>query len=269
MSELYDQLARIHTIQRSSACIYERPKGTRRKRAQADARKLLADQLFARIAEQAEIIPINDEAYAAAERRARLGNPPGKSTPKIGDELNWELLMAKVPANSDLHVITKDSDYASKLNPTQPHVFSTDEWKLVKGGSLHLYEQISIFFKANYPKEDFSLDIEKRESIDALINSPRFASTHAAIALLDPYVPFLTKEEAEEVIQGALSNSQVAWIASDSDVESFLSKMFNEHGDNLSPTLKRRLEDALGLEASETEQDLVGNTVAEDNDISF
>jgi predicted nucleic acid-binding protein len=238
-------------------------------RSQADARELLADQLFARIVEQASVIRIDDTAYDAADRRARLGNPPGKSSNTIGDELNWELLLAHVPKGSDLHIITKDGDYSSKLNPGQPKVFLADEWKKRKAGCLLLHEQISLFFKANYPDEDFSLDIEKKESIDALIGSPNFASTHAAIALLDPYIDFLSEEEAEEVVQGALSNSQVAWIASDSDVEAFLTKMLNAHGDAISPTLKKRLEEALGIDNEDDKEPDQNAAEGEELDVPF
>jgi hypothetical protein len=223
----------------------------------------LADQLFARIANKASIIPTNEEAYEAAIKRSRLGNPPGKSSSSVGDDLNWELLLANVPDTSDLHVITKDGDYASKLNPTQPKSFLIDEWNKFKSGALHLYEQIGHFFSANYPDEQFSLAIEKLESINALINSGSFASSHSAVALLEPYIPFLNEEEAEEVIQGALSNSQVAWIASDSDVEAFLTKMLSAHGNSLSGTLKQRLIDALGLEPAQPAEAVAFQTVGQ------
>lgn len=72
---------------------------TEKARAQADARQLLADQLFERIVQQAQVIPVDEKAYAAAEKRARLGNPPGKTGPTIGDELNWELLLANSPTD--------------------------------------------------------------------------------------------------------------------------------------------------------------------------
>ena len=240
-------------------------------RAQADARELLADQLFARIVEQVEVIQIDENAYLAALRRNRLGNPPGKSSTTIGDEVNWELLLAKVPHGCDLHVITKDSDYGSKLNSGQPKVFLQDEWSKKKLGKLHLYEQIGLFFKANYPDEAFSLEIEKQESIDALINSGSFAMTHAAIGLLYPYIDFLTEEQAEEVVQGALSNSQVAWIASDSDVEAFLKRMLEVHGDALSVTQRKRLQDALGIENSDDPFEIKLNEPAgiSDDDIPF
>ena len=52
-------------------------------------------------------------------------------------------------------------------------------------GAIIISKQISLFFSANYPDEDFSLEIEKRSSIEALIGSPNFTSTHAAIASLE------------------------------------------------------------------------------------
>jgi predicted nucleic acid-binding protein len=214
-------------------------------RAQADSRELLADRLFSRIVEQSKVIAIDNDAYAQASRRARLGNPPGKSAVNIGDQLNWELLLANVPNGSDLHVITKDSDYSSTLDPSQPKMFLRDEWEAAKQANLRIYEQISLFFKNNYPDEEFSLEIEKRESIDAFTQSGNFASTHLAIVRLNPYVDFLTPEEAEEVMQGALSNNQIAWIASDSDVEGFLRRMHAVHGQLVSPTLMNRLNELL------------------------
>lgn len=235
-------------------------------RLKADARELQADMLFKKLADLANVIPVDENSYAAAERRSRLGNPPGKSASTVGDQLNWELLLKQVPNNADLHVITKDSDYASKLDPSKPQVFLADEWQLKKSGTLFLHEQISLFFKVNYPDEDFSLEIEKQASIDALTGSCSFAATHAAVASLEPYLPFLTAEEAQDVVQGALSNSQVAWIVSDSDVEAFLKKILELHGSALSAGLLKRLKEALGLELEETSD--VAN-VFEDEDIPF
>ena len=223
--------------------------------AQAEARALLADQLFIRLLEQTNVIEISSEAYQAADRRARLGNPPGKGGNTIGDELNWELLLESLPEGSDLHVVTKDGDYASKFAPSSAKVFLQDEWKQRKQGTLYLHEQISQFFKNNYPDEDFSLEIEKRDSIDNLVKSSNFASTHAAIASLMPYVPFLTAEEALEVVQGALANSQISWIVDDSDVQEFLGQMLAQYGHLLSSSHRMRLEEALATPATGAESE--------------
>lgn len=220
---------------------------------QANEGTLLADTLFADLKAKAKVIGVSDEAHEAAYLRKRLGNPPGKQG-SIGDELNWELLLSEVPDGTDLHIISKDKDYASPLDPTVPKAFLVEEWKTRRNGTLTLYEQIGQFFSANFPGEDFSLVIEKREAIDSLIESRSFASTHYAVGLLNPYISFLTDEEAEEVVQGAMSNSQVAWIASDADVEAFLKEMLKQHGDVLSSTQKQRLLDALGMDDEEEEE---------------
>ncbi|HTV81608.1 MAG TPA: PIN domain-containing protein [Acidobacteriaceae bacterium] len=211
---------------------------------------LLADTLFNDLTAEANVIAISEEAHEAAYMRKRLGNPPGKQG-SIGDELNWELLLKEVPKGTDLHIISKDKDYASPLVPTLPKAFLVEEWQEKRSGKLALYEQIGQFFSTNFPDEDFSLAIEKREAMDALINSHSFAMTHYAVDLLSPYVSFLTDEEAEEVVQGAMSNSQVAWIASDSDVEEFLKEMLKQHGEALSAKQRLRLRAALGMEGEE------------------
>jgi predicted nucleic acid-binding protein len=236
----------------------------------AENRTLLADDLFSKLASEANVIEITDEAYNAAIRRSKLGNPPGKGD-SIGDELNWELLLGVVQENSDLHVISKDGDYASKLNPAMAKSFLIDEWAQKNGGQLHLYAQIGQFFEAKFPGEDFLLQAEKRDAIEGLIYSGSFAHTHAAIVVIDAYIPFFTNDEAEEVIQGCLSNSQIAWIVSDTDVQDFLTKMLVKFGDSLSDALRKRLKEALGILEAEPPESEEQETEAapSDDDIPF
>jgi hypothetical protein len=139
-------------------------------------------------------------------------------------------------------VLTKDGDYASKLTPTQAKGFLNDEWLARKSGKIHLYEQLSQFFKNNFPAVDFSLETEKRQAIDAFLNSGSFGSTHSAVALLSSYIDLLSNDEVEEIIHSGLENNQVAWILGDSDVNSFFNRLLAEHGEALSPNLKSRLQ---------------------------
>ncbi len=222
--------------------------------ARAKQSTLEADKLFNKLLSAAKVIEVSEAAFNAARRRSTLGNPPGKQG-SIGDELNWELLLSAVSPNTDLHIISKDKNYSSPVDSDQPKAFLVEEWKEKCDGSLFLYEQIGQFFSANFPDQDFSLEIEKQEAISKLIHSGNFATTHSAITLLGPYVSFLTQEQAEEVVQGALSNSQVAWIISDADVEEFFKKMYEEHGESLSGKLRVRLEEALGLDSTVSEVD--------------
>ena len=51
-----------------------------------------------------------DELLRARKRKER-GNPPGKGSDPLGDELNWEQLVVRAKGKSRLWVITNDSDY--------------------------------------------------------------------------------------------------------------------------------------------------------------
>jgi hypothetical protein len=239
----YDQYKKVlGRFSKSSIALAEK--------AMADAKEgtLDADKLFAKLLHSAKVLPVSDEAFSAAQKRNALGNPPGKQN-SMGDELNWEILLESVSKDHDLHIVSKDRDFASPLDSTQPKAFLIDEWKEKQGGQLYLYEQIGQFFTTQFPGEDFSLEVEKQEAISKLVHSGNFATTHSAIALLLPHIPFLTAQQAEQVVQGGLSNTQVAWIISDADVEAFFMKLYEEHHEALSEEQRERLEEALNLNA--------------------
>jgi predicted nucleic acid-binding protein len=218
-----------------------------RAKSLAEGKKLMADAIFAKLREMAGVIPRDSKSYKAALRRFNLGNPPGKSK-TMGDELNWELLMKSVPDGNDLHLLTKDGDYTSKLTATLPKGFLEEEWREKKSGGIHIYEQLRQFFAENFPEDDFSLDIEKREAIDHLSSSGSFASTHSAVALLSPYVGFFTDEEVEEIVQAAVTNSQVSWIMTDPDVNAFFNRMLEEYRKEMPQKLKSKLKDLLATD---------------------
>jgi hypothetical protein len=245
-----------HVAYEKSLNVFEKSHSilTNAAKAAAKNRGLAADKTFSSLLEKAGVISVTDEHYAAANRRHRLGNPPGKND-SLGDQLNWEILLSSVPSGAPLHIVTRDGDYASKLNSLSPNTFLTDEWKKTHDAELLIYEQIGRFFQDNFPNEDFSLDIEKREAIDKLINSGAFTTTHSAIARLSPYLSFLTEEEAEEIVQGSISNSQISWIMGDTDIERFFKNILEEHGDNISPRLKERLEELLGVDDDDDDDD--------------
>lgn len=47
----------------------------------------------------------------ARDRRER-GNPPGKKSDPLGDQLSWEQVLEQLGPGDHLHILTKDSDYA-------------------------------------------------------------------------------------------------------------------------------------------------------------
>jgi len=76
---------------------------------------------------------------------------------------------------------------------------------------------------------DPHLAAEKDEAINALVNSGSFASTHAAIARLNFYRHLLSPQDIERLVRAAVSNDQICWIATDSDVYSFFVSLITEH----------------------------------------
>ena len=60
-------------------------------------------------------IPHNFSQLEAARRRKELGNPPGKNTDPIGDELNWEQILDYAEKEKcSIWIISKDGDFITK-----------------------------------------------------------------------------------------------------------------------------------------------------------
>lgn len=101
--------------------------------------------------------------------------------------------------------------------------------------------------------EDFDgLYAEKVAAVDALVDSRSFAETHAAISKLNYYREILNTSDAERLINAAVNNDQVRWIATDSDVYSFFAKLLLEHP-NVDSDLFRDAAYLFGLEPEPVE----------------
>ena len=59
------------------------------------------------------VAPNEGELQRARARKER-GNPPGKKTGPLGDQLSWEQILSQCQDKRRLWIITKDSDYATK-----------------------------------------------------------------------------------------------------------------------------------------------------------
>ncbi|MDP9155346.1 MAG: PIN domain-containing protein [Pseudomonadota bacterium] len=99
-----------------------------------------------------------------------------------------------------------------------------------------------------------STDPEKEEAIEALINSPSFSSTHAAVAKLEEYRSALTTEEVARLFEAAIDNKQINWIASDSDVYAFYTALLLEHVNKVDHGLHDVVAELFGT-ATENEPD--------------
>jgi hypothetical protein len=219
-----------------------------RARQDAEGMTLAADILFANIVKAAGVIEPKQAELNAAYHRMSLNNPPGKKG-SLGDRLNWEQLLSRMPNQADLHIVSKDGDFASPLNDTRPHQFLAQEWRKRKQANLVLHTELRPFLNAQFPEIKFAVDIEKREAIDDFKHSGNFNSTHAAIARLEPLVDALTDLEAVEVLQAATSNSQIRWIGGDADVRNLIQRIVGPRVRMLDPILLEELAEAFKLDS--------------------
>lgn len=200
------QTARVTLVDKAKAEIIEQ--------------KLAADQLFLELREVAKVITVTEKVDKAARLRLERGNPPGKEG-SLGDRLNWEVLLATVPDGSDLHVVSRDKDFASPLGPDVPNSYLSGEWAVTKKAKLHLYAGLKPFVKAHFPDIELASDIEKKLAIKALVESGSWSQTHSAIAQLSPFSADITADEAKEIFLALVQNPEIHIISSDSDVEAF------------------------------------------------
>lgn len=205
-----------------------------RAKAEAEKKELAADKLFSDILSVSAPIPADDKLLAKAVQRRIRGNPPGKPT-STGDQFIWEVLLHSVPDGSDLHVVSNDGDYESKLQPGRADQFLIDEWSAKKGALLVLHNEIRPFLNSKFPGIHLAVDLEKQESIARLISSGSFSSTHYAVAKLMPLVDQLTWTEADQIVDAALDNSQIRWIGTDDDVQALYSRIIERFEGQFDP----------------------------------
>jgi hypothetical protein len=249
--------------------------------ADASNQTLKIDALLRSLFEEASKYAEDNVVFALALQRMQKANPPGKNG-SVGDQYNWEVLLRQVPSG-DLHIVSRDGDYASLLNKSRPHPSLEVEWKGKKEGLLHIYPDLRSFLKryhetmaqldidrplppapqvmpveaapevvvvhvapAAEARADAILDPIKEEAIQNLIDSGSFSTTHAAIARLNLLKHTLNKSDAERLINAAVNNDQVKWIATDSDVYTFFVSLFTEYSD-IRPDLFEMAVDVFGL----------------------
>jgi hypothetical protein len=194
---------------------------------------LKADKTIRSLIDLAKPIEISDAIYQRAERRHARGNPPGKAA-SLGDAINWEALLAAVPRSEALHFITDDNDYASLLVKDRFHPFLAHDWTRAKASELHYYRSLSSFLHTKYPDIHFAPELEKTLAIRDFVASRNFSQTHASVAALRRFAEFTTSE-LNDIVNAAISNNQIAWIITDIDVKSFLTKAISGKEDKIDP----------------------------------
>lgn len=190
----------------------------------ATERDFRADKLISEIFSKAVRVETTDPLIERARLRVQLGNPPGKPN-ALSDRVNWEALLAAVPDDVDLYLITRDGDYISQFDTSSPNMFLVQEWKKSKNGNVKLFSGIRTFAKIVDETIEFKTDPQKTEAISELAESFSFASTHAVIAKLNQWRGSFLEEEKQQLLQIAMSNSQVGGIMRDNDVNEFYTEL--------------------------------------------
>ena len=185
-----------------------------------DASKLKADEAIAELFTASTMLDTTPEIVALARLRADVGNPPGKNG-SLGDAINWEILLANIPAGTALFFVTEDRDYASMLDESKFKDFLQQEWHKNKGTHVNFYKRLSSFFKDKFPNIKLASELEKDLAIKQLAASSNFSTTHTVVAKLSKYVDF-TAAQATEILSAASVNNQVSWIITDADVKAFV-----------------------------------------------
>jgi hypothetical protein len=201
-----------------------------------------ADTSLRRLWEHAKKID-TDNIFETARRRALRRLPPGK-TDDLGDRLNWVALLRNLPRNAELHVISVDGDYESEAVKGTIRRYLEWEWKKENGGSATLWKRLSQYIAAHFRDAVNAADIERSIAAKNLVEASNFSQTHAAIAILNQFERF-SAPQAEIIATAFVNNSQVRWIATDSDVKEFGLKFLRVNGDQLSAELKEQLRQIL------------------------
>lgn len=188
---------------------------------------LKADLLIEKLFCNAKCIDI-DDFVVLADKRVKLGNPPGKNG-SIGDAVNWESLLGSIPLNQNLHFITNDEDYVSKLSYKSDDIneFLKREWGEKKKSKLFFYRNLSEFFKKYFPDIKLADELDRTLSVIQLISSESFAKTHLVISKLNSFSDF-TDFEIQSIVEAGLDNSQIYSIGKDKDVNDFMNKIIKD-----------------------------------------
>ena len=185
---------------------------------------LRADKLVRQIFSKATNVPLTEGILNAARWRQLKGNPPGKRD-SLGDQIHWESLIAGVPDGQNLHIVSMDADFLSKLNPGQANPRLAQEWLDMKEAALSVYSSLGSFAKEHFGDISLPSDVTKSAAISKLVTTTNFENTHRQIKRLESVYDDITSEEAQIILQAIVDNNQIRWIADDSDVKEFYGKL--------------------------------------------
>ena len=127
-------------------------------RQDIDNQKLPSDLLLKDLFSLATSIDCTSALIERARQRVELGNPPGKKN-STGDAVIWESLLAKIPNEEDIYIISDDADFRSPLDSGKLNEFLWEEWTSKKQSELYFYRKLSDFFEKKFPEIQLQTEI--------------------------------------------------------------------------------------------------------------
>lgn len=207
----------------------------------AESESLIADDVLNQLFSKATYIETSSDILDEAVTRFEIGNPPGKDK-SYGDAINWVSLLEVAPEHEDLHFISEDKDYYSKLNEANFNSYLLKEWKETKSSELHYYKRLSEFFKVNYPDIEISSETEKEIIIKNLREAYSFDNAKSVIRKLRNFDGF-SIQQLNEITEAFSSNNQIYWIGTDWTVSSARRDIIESNKEKIDPTIYAEYEE--------------------------
>ena len=205
---------------------------------------LKADKTILELFSKATGVEVSSDIVSKARLRMVVGNPPGKNN-STGDAINWECLLQQAPDGQDLFFITDDGDYSSPVDESEFLPFLQKEWAERKASKIRYFNRLSAFFRSQFPDIRLASELEKELLIRSLASSPNFAMSRKLLKQLVEYADF-TATQISDIVQAAITNNQVSWIAGDDDINEYLQKLVKGREGRIDPDALKAFKGIIG-----------------------
>jgi hypothetical protein len=158
-----------------------------------------------------------EELQRARDRR-EIGNPPGKSTDPIGDQLTWEQILTHFQGKKRLWIISKDSDYGTIYGGKGilNHFLYNELRKVVSSPEVYFFQDVveglNHFVNTTSVKAEKRLTPEDEEEIKTEERSlPYLILTNEEMRqmMADVLESLPSNEEMRQTLKSQLSNKQI------------------------------------------------------------
>lgn len=125
-----------------------------------------------------------------------------------------EYFIEKVKTELDIEITNEDIiEYWHNIDENQDVLIKTDDCK-------YIIEVDAGEIVGSSKTEEYASTVEQ------LILSGNFGTTHSSIEELTPYLKYLSNEEIIKILNASYSNDQIKWIIKDEDVKQFIGTLY-------------------------------------------